>query len=192
MGGRGGNRTPSPLRGRLFSKQLRLKPISVALPKWVGVVGFEPTQPEGNRFTVCRSSPTLPYPHVVPSVGLEPTRPCDHQYLKLAGLPFPHEGKNWCRVGFTGTLRSGFVFQWTRGPSFQTPEAPNPPQAMPEEGSVEIQVLDSYPSTAPGTHSYRLDDVSRQLSEVVRSVVNKEVIDFFRFRKNASLLSKLA
>lgn len=25
----------------------------------VGVVGFEPTKPEGNRFTVCPSSPTL-------------------------------------------------------------------------------------------------------------------------------------
>lgn len=25
----------------------------------VGVVGFEPTQPEGNRFTVCPTSPTV-------------------------------------------------------------------------------------------------------------------------------------
>ena len=27
----------------------------------VGVVGFEPTQPEGNRFTVCCDSPTSPH-----------------------------------------------------------------------------------------------------------------------------------
>lgn len=72
------------------------------------------------------------------------------------------------------------------------PRSTKPPSGKPEEGSVEIQVLDSYPSTAPGAASYRLDDVSRQLSEVVRSVVNKEVIDFFRFRKNASPLSRLA
>lgn len=27
----------------------------------MGVVGFEPTQSEGNRFTVCRVSPTTPH-----------------------------------------------------------------------------------------------------------------------------------
>ena len=38
----------------------------------VGVVGFEPTQPEGNRFTVCCDSPTSPYSYMAPRAGLEP------------------------------------------------------------------------------------------------------------------------
>ena len=32
----------------------------------VGQVGFEPTQPKGNRFTVCRDSPTSPLPQNSP------------------------------------------------------------------------------------------------------------------------------
>lgn len=30
----------------------------------VGAVGFEPTRPEGNRFTVCRDPPTSPYSYL--------------------------------------------------------------------------------------------------------------------------------
>ena len=30
---------------------------------FVGVVGFEPTQPDGNRFTVCPDSPTSAHSH---------------------------------------------------------------------------------------------------------------------------------
>ena len=41
----------------------------------VGEVGFEPTMPEDNRFTVCRSTPTLPLTYIMePVVGFEPTK----------------------------------------------------------------------------------------------------------------------
>lgn len=33
----------------------------------VGEVGFEPTMPEDNRFTVCRSTPTLPLTYIIMS-----------------------------------------------------------------------------------------------------------------------------
>ena len=38
-------------------------------------VGFEPTQPEGNRFTVCPGSPTPALRQVVTPSGLEPETP---------------------------------------------------------------------------------------------------------------------
>ena len=41
---------------------------------FVGTVGFEPTQPNGNRFTVCPDSPTSAHPHLFDStVGFAPT-----------------------------------------------------------------------------------------------------------------------
>lgn len=42
----------------------------------VGKEGFEPTQPIGNRFTVCCDSPASPFPHkskLAGEAGLEPT-----------------------------------------------------------------------------------------------------------------------
>ena len=63
----------------------------------VGKVGFEPTQPKGNRFTVCRSSPTLPltqkfdkYRAMKPTIALYQHHPecsqqcCDGMMISLS------------------------------------------------------------------------------------------------------------
>lgn len=48
----------------------------------------------------------------VPTVGLEPTRPCGHKILSLARLPFRHVGfKEAAKYGFRQLFASFLVHQ---------------------------------------------------------------------------------
>ena len=49
----------------------------------MGAAGFEPTHPNGDRFTVCCDSPTSPHSPTVASKGFEPLQ----QEPKSCALP---------------------------------------------------------------------------------------------------------